>query len=88
MCFEPRIVFACGCEKPKDENAQRQQQQPQRRLCEWAAMGGNPCLGAMIGADPYDSTEVMYECLECLARAEPSMDKSKLSGLNNKLGTR
>ncbi|KFH46290.1 hypothetical protein ACRE_028910 [Hapsidospora chrysogenum ATCC 11550] len=85
MCFEPRIVFACDCEKPKDENAQQQQL---RWLCEWAAMGGNPCSGAMIGTDPYVSTEVMYECLECLARAEPSKDKSKLSGLKNKLGTR
>jgi hypothetical protein len=83
MCFERRLVFACGCEKPKDGNAHQQ-----RRLCEWAAMGGNACSGAMIGADPYDSTEVMYECLECLARAEPSKDKSKLSGIRNKLGKR
>lgn len=87
MCFESRIIFACGCEKLKHEGTQR-------RLCEWSSMGGVPCSGTMIGADPSDSTEFMWECLECLTRAGSSKDslkfkfkeaRSKLSELKKRI---
>lgn len=92
MCFEPRIVFACGCEKPKYDKIQK------LRLCEFACMGGFTCSGTMVGPDPYDSVEIMYKCLECqelLQRFGSSSDlpkhrdvKSLLSDLKKKIKNR
>ena len=88
MCFETRIVFACGHEKLQLSSETGPASYFTR--CEWANMSQRVCPPEMTGADPQTSTEVMYECMDCLqlagglnAKGSDGKDKKKKGKLTD-----
>jgi hypothetical protein len=81
MCFEPRFIYACGCERPKYEEAPI----PKELRCAIGHATGRDCVDFLRQAFMAESTRLDYECSMCVEKAKKLGSESCLGATIRKV---
>ena len=69
MCYEPHLIFSCGCSEPMFTEPLL------LRPCEWASLRGIPCPDFMISEAADLSVETWDTCPECTKRLRDECER-------------